>query len=77
MPTVLETIARENFRSSGYITHPGRERATSWIFTSPPHSPFHATDAVSGALERRESALHRRHAKYSFFKNSINVFLHR
>ena len=80
MPNVLETIARENFRSSGYITHPGRERRTAWQFTSRPHSPFSkfsSADTVRSALLRRESALLRRNAKSSLIRNCLNALFHR
>ncbi|MEN8660916.1 MAG: hypothetical protein ACN4GF_02810 [Lentimonas sp.] len=73
---VLENIARENFRSSGYISHPKRERRTSWIFSRPPSSP-HSTDAVSGALQRRENALHRQSSKPTFIQTCLNAFFHR
>jgi len=59
MQDILRTIARENYRRSGYITHPGRERRTRWIFSAPPRSPFLETNAVLGALRRRERASRR------------------
>jgi len=77
MSTILESIARENFRSSGYITHPSRERSVSWTFSSPPRSPFYSADAVRSAIQRRESALHRQQAKPSFLQNCLNVLFHR
>ncbi len=77
MRNVLQAIARENFRSSGYITHVGGERRKPWTFTNPPKSPFLITDTVSVALQRRENALLRQRPKTSLIKNCLNVILHR
>lgn len=77
MNKVFETIARENFRTSGYIQHPRRERRSSWTFATPPRSPFFTTDAVRDALQRRERAHLKSQSKPSLFQNWINVFLHR
>lgn len=77
MRNVFETIARENFRSSGYIQHPRSERPTAWQFTKPPRSPFHTADAVRSALQRRESALLRKQPKTSLLQNCVNVLFHR
>lgn len=77
MNNILENIARENFRSSGYITHPGSERRTSWTYTAPPRSPFYTTDTVRDALQRRERALHRETTKPSFLEYCLNVIFHR
>ncbi|HAV14667.1 MAG TPA: hypothetical protein DCX06_14415 [Opitutae bacterium] len=77
MSDVLEAIARENFRSSGYLSHPSRERRKSWTFSKPPRSPFHSNDAVRGALKRREKALHRQQRKPTFIQTCLNAFLHR
>jgi hypothetical protein len=77
MRNIFETIARENFRSSGYFTHPGSERRTVWQFTKPPRSPFSTADTVRSALLRRESAQHRKQHKTSLLQNCVNVFLHR
>lgn len=74
MNPVFENIARENFRSSGYITHPSRERRIRWTFSAPPQSPFQKNDTISDALERRERALHREQSKTSFLKALLNVF---
>ncbi len=79
MHDILQNIARENFRRSGYITHPGRERRTRWSFGTPPRSPFLKTDAVLGALQRREQARLRTRSKSpaseSFFRNLLNAFI--
>ncbi|MFO8026245.1 MAG: hypothetical protein R6U56_01100 [Opitutales bacterium] len=75
MNNIFENIARENFRSSGYITHPSRERRIRWTFSNPPQSPFHKTDTVRDALRRRERALHRTDGKSSLLKVLANVFL--
>lgn len=77
MPNPLEKIARENFRNSGYLSQPSRERSSSWIYSTPPRSPFNTTNTVQNILQRRERALHRQTTKPSFFKNCLNVFLHR
>lgn len=77
MNKVFETIARENFRSSGYITHPRKERSSGWTFTSPPQSRFFTTNAVRDALQRRERAQIKAQRKPNFFRNWLNVFLHR
>lgn len=79
MPSkVLEVIARENFRSSGYITHPRNERPVSWTFSKPPSSPsFYTTDAVRGALRRRERALTRQQAKPTLLQSCLNALFHR
>lgn len=75
MNNIFENIARENFRSSGYITHPSRERRIPWTFTSPPQSPFHKADSVRDALQRRERALHREKSKPSIIKSFLNAIL--
>ena len=77
MSKIFEHIARENFRTSGYISLPRRERRSSWTFTAPPRSPFYTTNAVRDALQRRERAHLKAHSKPSFLQNCINVFLHR
>lgn len=75
MSNIFENIARENFRSSGYITHPSRERRIPWTFSSPPQSPFYKADTVRDALQRRERALHRENTKPSLLKSLLNVIL--
>jgi|MDTB01.1.fsa_nt_gb hypothetical protein len=77
MSKILESIARENFRRSGYLTHPGRERPSRWTFTAPPRSPFHISDTVRDALQRRERALDRKSDKHGFFHDWINAFFPR
>ena len=77
MNKVFENIARENFRSSGYLTHPRRERRSSWTFSAPPRSPFYSTNAVRDALQRRERAELKNRNKSSFLQNCIHVLLHR
>ena len=74
MDNVFEHIARENFRSSGYITHPSRERRMRWSFSAPPLAPFHRSDTVRDALLRRERALSREKKKPSILKACLNVF---
>ena len=77
MNHIFENIARENFRSSGYLSHPSRERRIRWTFSNPPQSPFHKNDNVRDALRRRERALHRNKHKSSILKAFLNVFLSR
>lgn len=77
MNKVFETIARENFRSSGYITHPKKERRSGWTFSSPPRSPFFTTNAVRNALQRRERAVTKLQRKPNIILNYLNVLLHR
>ena len=77
MKNVLETIARENFRTSGYITHPRRERRSSWTFSPAPRTLSHSTNAVRDALQRRERANLKTQSKPSLFQNCINALLHR
>ncbi len=77
MSKILENIARENFRSSGYIQHPSRERRIRWTFTDPPRSPFYASDTVRDALQRRERAQLRQSGKPSFLHDCLNVFFDR
>ncbi|PXA05244.1 hypothetical protein DDZ13_04605 [Coraliomargarita sinensis] len=75
MNNIFENIARENFRSSGYITHPSRERRIPWTFSTPPQIPFYKADTVRDALQRRERALHRENAKPTLFRSLLNAFL--
>jgi len=79
MKDILQTIARENFRKSGYITHPGRERRTRWSFSTPPRSPFLRTNAVLGAMQRREQARARvdAHDQPTFLKSLIHALVRR
>ena len=77
MRNVFETIARENFRNSGYISHPRRERRSSWTFSPAPRTPFHSTNAVRDALQRRERAYLKTQSKPSLLQNCINVLLDR
>lgn len=77
MNKVFESIARENFRTSGYLTHPRREGRTVWTFTSAPRSPFQSTNAVHDALQRRERARLKAESQPSLFKHWIDALLHR
>ena len=77
MTKVLENIARENFRSSGYLTHPRRERHSSWVFISVPRRPTQTTNVVRNALQRRKQAQLKTHKKSTPILNLINVFLRR
>jgi hypothetical protein len=56
MDNSLEHIARENFRSSGFITHPGSERRVPWSYTEAPSTPYTQTDAVRAIEARRANA---------------------
>ncbi len=78
MANILQQIARENFRSSGYITQPSRERTKPWQFTAPPKSPFTQTDTVHSALQRREKVQSRvLESNSSIFKTCLNALLHK
>lgn len=77
MRNVFETIARENFRTSGYISHPRRERRSPWTFSPTPRTPPHSTNAVRDVIQRRERANLKTQSKPSLFQNCINVLLHR
>jgi len=77
MDNILENIARENFRSSGYITRPTNERRVRWTFSAPPSIPFFKADTVRDALQRRERALHREYERTSLIRTCLNVLLHR
>jgi hypothetical protein len=77
MSKVFERIARENFRSSGYLSQPGRETRSSWTYTTPPRSPFSTTDSVHDALQRRERALLKTNNKTSSLHHWIHVLFHR
>jgi len=72
MHNSLEDIARENFRSSGFITRPGSERHVPWSFSSPPQSPYTQTDAVSAIEARRANA----HERENLPPNKILTFFH-
>lgn len=75
MNNIFENIARENFRSSGYITHPSRERRIEWTFAAPPQIFLHKTDTVRAALQRLERALRRETSKRSILKALLHVLL--
>mgnify|MGYP006426607085 CR=1 FL=1 len=59
MDNVLQKIARENFRSAGYLRHPSRERRTHWTFTTPPTTRAFTHDTVRAILRRRREAADR------------------
>ncbi|NCG08119.1 MAG: hypothetical protein GWO81_00890 [Verrucomicrobia bacterium] len=71
MDNSLEHIARENFRSSGFITRPGSERRVPWSFTEVPRTPFTQTDAVRAIEARRAHA----HERQNLPPNKILTFL--
>ena len=80
MHNIFETISRENFRSSGYITHPGSERRTQWRYTTPPRSPFQTADTVRSVMLRRDSAEQRKQTKQTIqtiLQNCLNVLFRR
>jgi hypothetical protein len=77
MSKTLDNIARENFRSSGYLSRPRHTVRSSWTFAAPPRSPFFTTNTVRDALQRRERAQLKTQTKTSLFQNCINVFFHR
>ena len=71
MRNVFGNYRPENFRNSGYISHPRRERRSSWTFSPAPRTPFHSTNAVRDALQRRERAYLKTQSKPSFFKTLL------
>ena len=78
MANPLEAIARENFRRSGYITHPSSERPEPWQLTAPPQSRFTQTDTVRAAQQRRARVEARQpQLSVSILKSCLNVLLHR
>lgn len=77
MSKLYEHIARENFKSSGYLSQPGRGGRSRWTFTAPPRFSPGGSDEVRDALQRRERALHRQNAKPTLFHELLNVLLHR
>ena len=79
MQDFLRTIARENYGQSGYITHPKREGGTRYGFSAPPRSRFLRTDAVLGALYRREQARARAEARAqpTFLKSLFHALVRR
>lgn len=77
MRNTLQAIARENLRSSGYITHPGADRRTPWIYVNPPRSPFSTTDTVLSVLQRRERVKLRKRPKTIPLKNCLNALFRR
>ncbi|MGC6454921.1 MAG: hypothetical protein ACON39_03710 [Coraliomargaritaceae bacterium] len=78
MSPVLQNIARENFRSSGYISHPVSEPPSHWCFVKAPSSPFSATDTLQTVLQRRVQAQERTHPKRpSLLRFCLNVILRR
>ncbi len=74
MRSIFESIARENFKSSGYFIHPSSERRTQWQYTNPPRSPFNSSDTVHCTLLRRESAQRHKQTIISLLQNCVNVF---
>ena len=77
MDKVFESIARENFRTSGYLSYPRRERRSSWTFSALPRGHFYTTDAVRDALQRRERAHLKAQSKPSVLRNWLHVSLDR
>jgi hypothetical protein len=77
MRSLIESIALENFRSSGFITRPRDDRHSQWQYLSPPRSPYTSPDTVHSVLERRERALSKLDTKPSFLKSCLHAFLRR
>lgn len=78
MSPILQNIARENFRKSGYITHPVSEPPSRWSFVKAPSNPFSATDTLHTALQRRMQAEENNHPKKpSLLRTCLNVILSR
>lgn len=77
MPNIMQTIARENFRNSGFLSHPGKDRRINWEYVAPPSNPFRRrTDSINDILERRDAAM-ARESKSSPIKFLLNAFLRR
>ena len=75
MNRIFETISRENFKQSGYLTHPCSERRTVWKFSRPPRTLVHAgEDTVQATLQRRRQAKSHKPSIVSVLKESFNVF---
>jgi hypothetical protein len=77
MPNTLEKIARENFRTSGYLSHPRRERGSSWTYSAPPRITFYSANTVDDVIHRRQRALQRQTSKPSFIQTLLNALLQR
>lgn len=78
MSPTLQSIARENFRSSGYISHPVTEPRGRFHFVQPPSNPFPATDTLHTALQRRVQADKRQQPKRpSLLKTCLDAILRR
>lgn len=77
MDNDLDSIARENFRNSGYITHPSSERRIPWSFTAMPRSPLTQSDAVNAIEARRARAAERQKIQTSKFLIFINALFAR
>lgn len=77
MRNTYETIARENFCSSGYLTHPKREPRASLSFSTAPQRLFHSANSVRDALQRRERASRKAQTKPSLLANCLNALFHR
>ena len=78
MSPTLQNIARENFRNSGYISHPVSQPPNRWSFAQPPSSPFAATDTLQSALQRRLQANERiQQEKPSRLRTYLNVIFRR
>lgn len=78
MSPTLQSIARENFRSAGYISHPVSEPSGRFHFVQPPTNPFPATDTLQTALQRRMQADKRHEPKRpSLLKTCLDAILRR
>lgn len=67
MRNIFKIISRENFRSSGYIQRPKRERRTEWEYTAPPRMSINSSDG----------AFYRKPAKTTLLQEIRNVLSYR
>lgn len=77
MRSLIESIALENFKSSGFISRPASERRTNWEYLTPPRAPYASKDALHNMIERRENARYRKQHRTSLLRHCFNAFLHR
>lgn len=77
MRNIIESIALENFRSSGFITRPLKERPSRWEYLTPPSSRYASRDTVDTIILRRERALYRSKSKTNLIQNFFNAFFRR
>lgn len=77
MRNILESIARENFRSSGFVSRLKSDRRSEWEYLAPPRSPYTARNTIDTMIQRRERAQQRTQTKTSLLRYCFNALLHR